>query len=291
MDVINMDSTLYFLFSKFSSQCGGIFDYVKQLSGHLPIVPICIDDSETRNRVMKAHIKTVPAMVAASKESLDVYEGDDFEKLLHKLGTFVQQQAQAQQQAQVQAQQEAQGQSMGQTVLTPQAMSGVAEQSNMQSTPMNVNASLNARLQPQDFSSSPLPSQPMLTNQINHGQTAQIAHQQMAHQQQSLGMPPQQMQAQQMQAQQMQAQQMQSQMPPQQQMMGGQASSLQSASPSGQMIMLESQTFEKSEGYTTQELTGAVSSGNKISATSLAEKMKMERETMNPQFPQGGGQF
>ena len=277
MDVINMDSTLYFLFSKFSSQCGGIFDYVKQLSGHLPIVPICIDDSETRNRVMKAHIKTVPAMVAASKESLDVYEGDDFEKLLHKLGTFVQQQAQAQQQAQVQAQQEAQGQSMGQTVLTPQAMSGVAEQSNMQSTPMNVNASLNARLQPQDFSSSPLPSQPMLTNQINHGQTAQIAHQQMAHQQQSLGMPPQQMQAQQMQS--------------QQQMMGGQASSLQSASPSGQMIMLESQTFEKSEGYTTQELTGAVSSGNKISATSLAEKMKMERETMNPQFPQGGGQF
>ena len=277
MDVINMDSTLYFLFSKFSSQCGGIFDYVKQLSGHLPIIPICIDDSETRNRVMKAHIKTVPAMVAASKESLDVYEGDDFEKLLHKLGTFVQQQAQAQQQAQVQAQQEAQGQSMGQTVLTPQAMSGVAEQSNMQSTPMNVNASLNARLQPQDFSSSPLPSQHMLTNQINHGQTAQIAHQQMAHQQQSLGMPPQQMQAQQMQS--------------QQQMMGGQASSLQSASPSGQMIMLESQTFEKSEGYTTQELTGAVSSGNKISATSLAEKMKMERETMNPQFPQGGGQF
>lgn len=151
----------YFVVSKYSSSCEKVFPVVKQLAAHFTINPVWIDDPESRKLVGKT-IKTVPAMVIHSQNDVQVFEGQNFMKLIGDLQNLLQQ-ALAQQQAaqQQQAQMLAQQQAMQVQSIAPPP----AQQLQKTQTISDATASMNARLQPQIITSEP-PPQSMITNQI-----------------------------------------------------------------------------------------------------------------------------
>lgn len=166
----------YFMVSKYSSACEQVFGAVKELATHFNIQPVFIDDPETRRLVVKT-VKTVPSMLIISGSTVQLFEGKEFAKLLGDLQNIVRNIA-AQQQAQMESQMpqmqtQLEPQMQVQSIAQPQQPPEVGKV-----TKLDTNASVNARLQPQQFTSPP-PPQPMLTTQIAAGnsqpQTTQLS--------------------------------------------------------------------------------------------------------------------
>lgn len=182
--------TLYFLFSKYSESSQKLFTYVRDLATHIHILPVQIDDPETRSKVVKTAIKTVPCIIAQTADEVKIYEGQNLLELLKNLANMVQNN-------QVQA---APQEDQGLTSLESVPVQSIAPPPN--TIPQDsFTASVNARLTPQQFNSPP-PAQPMLTNQIQQGVSTQQIAQQYANtaqaqtplpQQQMQQMPPQDM--------------------------------------------------------------------------------------------------
>ena len=176
-----MSEKLYIFYSKYSKACAAILPQVKMLAQYLTIIPIEIDDPETRKYLVDTGVKSVPCILLESSESLDLYEGDQVIKLLEKAFSMIQTQIQKDQtQQQIPTQQQYPQQypsNQIQSIVDP----NYAQQPPIQG--LDVGASVNSRLAPQQVYGPP-PGQPMLTNQLVQGQSVnQLAHlQQTQHQ-------------------------------------------------------------------------------------------------------------
>jgi hypothetical protein len=189
-----MSRIVYYFFSKYSPACARFQPILQQLSTSFQIVSVDVDDTRLRQRLRNTNIKTVPALVVPTQNSLEIFEGQELLQFVQKVQEMF---APSNQQTQLQP-------NNGQTVLFP-APPQVAVQPQMQSIvnpavalspqpvaiekqQMNATASINQRLQPQVITSPP-PAQPMLTTQIaNTNINAQAA--QLQQQQQQAQAPP-----------------------------------------------------------------------------------------------------
>jgi hypothetical protein len=177
---IKMNQTLYFLYSKYSLPSSKVYPTIQLFSQYLPIESICIDDPITRSRLNKTIVKTVPSIISQTNTKIQVFEDQDFYTLLQKLGVLYEQEQQRLEHQRLEHQ-KLETQLLNQTndanVSNVSTISNesnsvttiastIATQSNKPlSTDLNVTSNINSRLQPQEFSSPPLP-QPKLTNQI-----------------------------------------------------------------------------------------------------------------------------
>ena len=188
-----MSRIVYYFFSKYSPACARFQPILQQLSQTFQIVPVDVDDTRLRQRLRNTNIKTVPAMVVPTQNSLEIFEGQELLQFVQKVQEMFAFPYSNQQQTQLQ-------QNSGQTVLFPAPpqpvmqpqMQSIVNPATLQNSQngnqvavdkqqMTTTASINQRLQPQIISSPP-PAQPMLTTQIAstniNAQAAQLQQQQ-----------------------------------------------------------------------------------------------------------------
>lgn len=198
-----MSEVLFFLYSKYSPSCSRVMPSMHQLAAHYTIHFVDIDHPQTRQRLRKTDIKTVPCIIVKTPKQLDVVEAPGIPKLLGALNRLV-----------------AERNNMSAQMMyqpppppPPPMVSSIIDPSlvnQQQKQDVSFASSMNSRLQPQQISGPP-PPMPAVTNQIvnNQGQPSAIAsaaamanehHQMMAPQQTQLaafqdplaagGMPP-----------------------------------------------------------------------------------------------------
>ena len=168
---------LYFLYSNYSKACGDVFSFVRGLAEHIPILPICIDDPSTREKITKTTIKTVPSIIAHTQTDIQIYEGQDLVQLLQKLHQVVANSMPPPPPPQ-------------QPSMVPvQSIAPPPQPQQLGTTNLDYTSSVNQRLAPVEITSPPQ-GQPMLTTQISQAGTmntqqqaqqyANMAHQQSA---------------------------------------------------------------------------------------------------------------
>lgn len=187
---LNMDVPLYFLYSKYSNACKTFLPVIQQLQPHFSITFVNIDHPESRQRLAKTPIKTVPSILVETPSQIMILENKELQDFVQKLFTLVQQQQQQPHQQQFQPPPPNQVS----TIVDPSL--SVAPQP---TADLSFGSSLNSRLQPQQISGPP-PPQPIISNQINSNQqqSASLSGQAMAnqHMQQMTNVPPPQQQQQ-----------------------------------------------------------------------------------------------
>ena len=157
---------LYFFYSKFSPASAQVLPSATGLKQFYNIQFIPIDDPVTRQKVLKANIKTVPCLLIQTPASLNTYEGQNLIEVLPMLYKIGQQQAAQAAQPKINPN----GQTMlfppppavGQTIVPPQQQAPMAVPHTQES---NFNSAVNARLQPIPINTAS-PDQPIVTNQV-----------------------------------------------------------------------------------------------------------------------------
>jgi hypothetical protein len=173
MNIQANTQVLYFFYSKFSPSSAQILPTVTGLKQFYNIHFISIDDPITREKVLKAKIKTVPCLLIQTASSLNTYEGQNLVDVIPMLFKIGQQQQQQQQHQQMQPKINPNGQTMlfppppaaavGQTIVPPQQQMPAAPVPHSQES--NFNSAVNARLQPIPINTA-APNQPIVTNQV-----------------------------------------------------------------------------------------------------------------------------
>ena len=181
---------LYFLFSKYSRSCSSLMPKIHQLAASFTVHFVDIDHPQTRQKLMRTDIRTVPCIIVKTDRQLDVVEARGIPKLLGILQGVAQQRQQAALQYSQQSMMAppVQQQPLVSTIVDP----SLATVPHLQKEDLSYGQSLNSRLQPTVVSGPP-PPQPAITNQIVSGQTsATTSAQAMAnqHHQQTLMQQP-----------------------------------------------------------------------------------------------------
>lgn len=282
-----MSETYYFLYSKYSVACNQIMPIVKGFSNYINISPIDIDDKQTRSKLAKTVIKTVPAIIVHAPDRIYVLERQELQAFLQRINTLIN--------SQVQQQQQLLAANAG-TNLMPTQVQSIAPPPNaaapVQNEAMSVTASINSRLAPQ-LITSPAPPPPALTTQVNSGQTSVVANAQMQQQQRATASTnPMEAAAQAeaaLQAATQQTQMQQTQMQPFQQMISNDVQIIDDSA-----LMGEGSTFTTDGAYT-PEMIGSGSSANRAvgnhdqrssAMKSQAEQWMKERDEADKQYQQ-----
>lgn len=272
---------LYYLYSKYSQSCTQLMPTMHRLASNYTIHFIDIDHPQTRMRLRRTDIKSVPCVIVKTDRQLDVVEARGIPQLVNILQHMAQQREAPPPVVPQQPQQ-----TMISSIVDPALVAPQAKQD------MSYSSSLNSRLQPTVVSGPP-PPQPAITTQIvaNQGQPSAIASAHMManqHHQQTLLSSQPFADPLAMQQQQQQQQQYQPQAPQQQPASGfAGATFIDDVQPKGA-------TFSASGALTPDQITGGSTSQMRMDpqnnhTVSESQRMAREREMADQQmFPQRG---